>query len=221
MQSVRRPSLPLGASLTGVVVEFGAGDETAVKVKYFETFDFPDTFQARIRHVARNPQATVADGARLSKDLGAFSGACVRELLDKAEVEAADVVAVGSHGQTVFHDGDAGVTLQIGCAAHIAEATRIDTVADFRQTDVAAGGHGAPLAPLYHNAMLRSSDGGVKRVILNLGGIANVSILSADGGVRGWDTGPGVCWLDQYSDQPNQCPSTCWTCPHPFPYIFP
>jgi anhydro-N-acetylmuramic acid kinase len=134
----------------------------------------------------------------------AFADAALR-LLDAAGVAPADVSAIGSHGQTVRHrpdgahyDGRHPFSLQIGDGHVIAERTGIATVADFRRRDVAAGGQGAPLLPALHNALLHSND--EDRAVLNLGGIANLTLLPADGAaqVRGFDTGPANCLLDAW-----------------------
>ena len=106
------------------------------------------------------------------------------------------VSAIGTHGQTVRHRPDLGVTIQINAPARLAEATGITVVGDFRSRDVAAGGQGAPLVPAFHDALFRRA--GTHRVALNLGGMSNVTDLpaAADDPVRGWDCGPGNVLLD-------------------------
>ncbi|MGO4221708.1 anhydro-N-acetylmuramic acid kinase [Lysobacter sp. TAF61] len=132
----------------------------------------------------------------------AFAGATQR-LLEEAGVAPAQVRAVGSHGQTVRHrpegarfNGQHPFTWQLGDGNLIAERTGIATVADFRRRDVAAGGHGAPLLPALHAALLH--DAKEDRAVLNLGGIANFTLLPAHGAVRGFDTGPANCLLDAW-----------------------
>jgi anhydro-N-acetylmuramic acid kinase len=140
----------------------------------------------------------------------AFAGAA-RQLLAEAEVAAGDVRAIGSHGQTVRHrpagaafDGRHPFTLQLGDGNLIAERTGITTVADFRRRDIAAGGHGAPLLPALHAAMLAAPD--EDRAVLNLGGIANLTLLpgsaaSAGPAVRGFDTGPANALMDAWCER--------------------
>ena len=103
-------------------------------------------------------------------------------LLAVAGVDAREVTAIGSHGQTVYHAPRAAtpITVQLGDPSIIAERTCITTVADFRRRDIAAGGEGAPLATAFHRAVFSAP--GVERGILNLGGIANLSVLPADPG---------------------------------------
>lgn len=135
----------------------------------------------------------------------AFADAALA-LLQDAGVVPARVRALGSHGQTIRHrpagarfDGRHPFTMQIGDAHRIAERTGITTVADFRRRDVAAGGHGAPLLPALHAALLH--DGREARAVLNLGGIANLTLLPVDGPVRGFDTGPANALLDAWCER--------------------
>ena len=111
-----------------------------------------------------------------------------------ARIEPKDVIAAGVHGQTLRHRPERGWTLQLNNPARVAERAAITVVADFRSRDVAAGGQGAPLVPAFHAALFRAP--GVHRVIVNLGGIANITDLPPEGTVRGFDTGPGNALLD-------------------------
>lgn len=130
----------------------------------------------------------------------AFSDAAMR-LLAEAGVAPAQVRAIGSHGQTVRHRPEAEFpfTWQLGDGNVVAERSGIATVADFRRRDVAAGGHGAPLMPAFHAAMLHSDD--EDRAVLNLGGIANFTLLPRAGQVRGFDTGPANALLDAWCER--------------------
>lgn len=132
--------------------------------------------------------------------LGEFIGQCVLDYLASRDIAADDVRAIGSHGQTVRHRPTAKrpFTVQIGDPNRIVEITGIDTVADFRRRDMAAGGQGAPLAPLFHEALFRIQDR--HRMVLNIGGIANVTMLPAHTTrVTGFDTGPGNALLDAWA----------------------
>lgn len=116
-------------------------------------------------------------------------------LLAKAGLTPAAIRAIGSHGQTIRHRPQLRFTLQIGNAALLAALTGIDVIADFRTMDMALGGQGAPLVPAFHQALFAKP--GALRVVLNLGGIANISVLPGNpGGVYGFDTGPANTLLD-------------------------
>jgi anhydro-N-acetylmuramic acid kinase len=127
----------------------------------------------------------------------AFAQAAL-DLLHSAGTGTGAVTAIGSHGQTIRHRPDLPLpfTWQIGDPNTLAEKTGITVVADFRRRDVAAGGQGAPLLPVFHDQVFRSDE--EDRVIVNLGGIANVTILSRDATVTGFDTGPGNRLLDAW-----------------------
>ena len=124
--------------------------------------------------------------------------AAVAELLTKANVKASDIAAIGAHGQTIRHQpqlGELAYTHQTLNPALLAERTGIDVVADFRSRDIAAGGHGAPLVPAFHAQQFASS----KNVaVLNIGGIANLTLLPHNGPVTGFDCGPGNLLMDAW-----------------------
>ena len=120
----------------------------------------------------------------------------VRELLEKSGLSRQDICAIGVHGQTIRHRPDLGFTRQTNNPALLAELTGIDVVADFRSRDIAAGGQGAPLVPAFHQAVF--GDDTVCRTVVNIGGIANISILDPAGFVSGFDTGPGNMLLDAW-----------------------
>jgi anhydro-N-acetylmuramic acid kinase len=119
--------------------------------------------------------------------------------LRMASVDGSQVAAIGMHGQTIRHRPDLGFTVQLANPARLVEATGIAVVADFRRRDVAAGGQGAPLAPAFHAATFANP--GASRAVVNIGGIANVTALGADGSVRGFDTGPGNTLLDGWIER--------------------
>ncbi|MGC2037475.1 anhydro-N-acetylmuramic acid kinase, partial [Paraburkholderia caledonica] len=124
---------------------------------------------------------------------------CCHELLRGCHVSAAEVRAIGVHGQTVRHRPEKGYTRQINNPALLAEMMHIDVVADFRSRDVAAGGQGAPLVPAFHATIFGAKD--ETRVVCNLGGISNITILNATGSVRGFDCGPANALLDEWAQR--------------------
>ncbi len=137
-----------------------------------------------------------ADLVRLDAQLAEFFALAAWGLLEKSAVKATEITALGSHGQTVWHQPQKpnAETLQLGDPQVIANLLGIRTVGHFRQADLVAGGQGAPLAPLLHKALMMPERG--IRAVLNIGGISNISLLHAGGAVSGHDTGPGNCLLD-------------------------
>ncbi|HKY89492.1 MAG TPA: anhydro-N-acetylmuramic acid kinase [Nevskiaceae bacterium] len=124
------------------------------------------------------------------------------DLLGSSGVAAAEIAAIGSHGQTVFHDPKgARSSLQLGDPSRIAIRTGITVVGDFRRADVALGGQGAPLLPAFHHAVF--ADAAEPRAVLNLGGIANLTLLpdARAESVRGFDTGPASCLMDEWAER--------------------
>jgi anhydro-N-acetylmuramic acid kinase len=133
--------------------------------------------------------------------LGQHYAECVAQLLAQAQVEAGAVRAIGVHGQTIRHQPELGYTRQCNNPALLAELTGIDVVADFRSRDIAAGGQGAPLVPAFHQALFADPD--ETRVLANIGGISNISILNSHSvnQVIGFDTGPGNVLMDAWCAQ--------------------
>jgi anhydro-N-acetylmuramic acid kinase len=121
----------------------------------------------------------------------------VARVLEGAGVSASAVEVIGCHGQTVRHRPELGYTIQLNDAARLAELTGIDVAADFRSRDVAAGGQGAPLVPAFHEAAFRHE--ALHRVVVNIGGIANVSSLRPGHGFSGFDCGPGNVLMDAWT----------------------
>ena len=164
------------------------------------TYAYPGSLRERIVALARNAaQIALDDYGHLDAEVGACFADAASALLREADVDAGDVAAIGSHGQTVCHrpGGAHPFTLQIGDPNVIAERTGITTIADFRRADVAAGGQGAPLLPALHAALF--SDARTPRAVLNLGGISNATLLRPGKDVIGFDTGPANCLLDAWA----------------------
>lgn len=154
-------------------------------------------------HTAIVPDARLSlhEIASLDVEVGAWFADAAALLLERLDIQATTVLAVGSHGQTLRHAPRATspYSLQIGSPSVIAARLGITTVADFRSLDIAYGGEGAPLVPAFHEWLLRVDD--ENRVIANIGGIANISVLPADRAapLMGYDTGPGNCLMDSWS----------------------
>src|SRR5690606_2452119 len=135
----------------------------------------------------------LARGARAGNELARLYAQACRQVISDAGLSPRQLRAIGAHGQTVRHDPGAGYSVQINAPALLAELTGIDVVADFRSRDIAAGGQGAPLVPAFHQAVFQN---GQPRLVLNLGGIANVTVLEPGQALRGFDTGPANVLLD-------------------------
>jgi anhydro-N-acetylmuramic acid kinase len=187
-------------AVDSVLVEF---DEHGPSILKTRAEKFPAHLQTRLHDLIQQQQTRLKDLAELDHEIAVIYTLAVKKLLQLANISASKVTAIGAHGQTIFHhpDGKHPNSLQIGDPSFLAEHTGIDVVADFRRHDMAAGGQGAPLAPAFHAYVFR--DPQINRVILNLGGIANVTILPAseDKSVRGFDTGPANTLLDLWASR--------------------
>jgi anhydro-N-acetylmuramic acid kinase len=165
----------------------------------FRTRSFLPSQRDRIQAVLR--EGGVREIATLHTSLGEWFAEAVLSLLEEEGVAPEEIAALGSHGQTVWHEppesDSRGSSLQIGCPATLAERTGIGVVSDFRARDLAAGGHGAPLVPWADRIFFSSPDG--PRAVQNIGGMANVTWLPRSGDpkpVLAFDTGPGVALLN-------------------------
>ena len=183
-----------GTSLDGidaVLAAFG-GNSLRILQSHFQPFEAP----LREELLALNqPGANELERmAQAANQLSRLYARAVQELLQQAGASAEQVKAIGCHGQTVRHRPDLGFTSQLANPALLAELTGIAVVADFRSRDIAAGGQGAPLVPAFHNAVFRHPER--HRVIVNIGGISNLTSLPPQGKILGFDCGPGNLLLD-------------------------
>ena len=184
-----------GTSMDGIDAVLVTLDGETLRVEDALCHPWPEA-TARELHALCTPGENEIDrmGVADNRVAQEFAAATLA-LLAKAGREPKDIRAIGSHGQTVRHRPALGFTLQIGNAALLAALTGIDVIADFRTMDMALGGQGAPLVPAFHQALFAKP--GALRVVLNLGGIANISVLPGNaGGVYGFDTGPANTLLD-------------------------
>ena len=183
-------------AIDAVLVEF----EPRLSLIAAHSFPYPAELRVDILALSLGRGATsLAELGTLDTRIGLAFAAAANALLAQGRYPRESVRAIGSHGQTVWHAPLAThpFTTQLGDPNLIVEHTGLDTVADFRRRDIAAGGQGAPLVPAFHAAFLH--DPGEDRAVLNLGGIANLSLLPAVGNVRGFDTGPANALLDQWA----------------------
>ncbi|HOV03384.1 MAG TPA: anhydro-N-acetylmuramic acid kinase, partial [Kaistiaceae bacterium] len=140
---------------------------------------------------ARPPELAAAEAA-----VTAAHAEAVEALIAEAGLTLADIDVVGFHGQTVFHDPARRLTIQLGDGAALARRLGIPVVYDFRAADVAAGGEGAPFVPVYHRALVGAAGLALPAAVVNIGGVANITWIGADGGLLACDTGPGNALLD-------------------------
>jgi anhydro-N-acetylmuramic acid kinase len=179
----------------GVAVEFSRGRPLAVRAQAF--VGFSEGLRDALFGLQQPGHNEIEREALAANALAARYAVCCHELLRGGNLSAIDVRAIGVHGQTVRHRPEKGFTRQINNPALLAEMCHIDVVADFRSRDVSAGGQGAPLVPAFHATVFGAK--GETRVVCNLGGISNITILSAAGGTRGFDCGPANALLDQWA----------------------
>lgn len=168
----------------------------------------PRSLREDIHRIALPGDNEIDRMGELDQALGKLFAQTINQLLADASIERTAITAIGSHGQTIRHRPPGTCshpfTLQIGDPNVIAHLTGITTVGDFRRRDMAAGGHGAPLVPAFHQSVFFSAD--VDRVVINIGGMANISWIGKNGLTTGFDTGPGNvlldCWIQQNLNKP-------------------
>ena len=186
-----------GTSLDGVdaaLVNFSAPCPILLATHWLP---YPDEIKTTLLALHEPGPNELDQSCRLANQLAELYAEATHAALAQAGVSHAAVRAIGCHGQTVRHQPARGYTLQINNAARLAELTGITTVADFRSRDIAAGGQGAPLVPAFHAHCF--GDPKEHRVIVNIGGISNLTDLPPGGTVRGWDCGPGNLLMDAWT----------------------
>ena len=173
------------------------------QVLHTHSHPFTESLRADIISAQHGTALPTTAISRLHASIGSVLADAAFRLIDKSQLPTEKIRAIGSHGQTVCHlpNEKPPSTMQLGDPAQIVEQTDITTVADFRSRDMAAGGQGAPFACALHNAYLRSSD--EDRCVLNLGGIANLTVLPRDNRrpVIGFDSGPANALLDAFIEK--------------------
>jgi anhydro-N-acetylmuramic acid kinase len=190
-----------GTSVDGLDLALLAIRGSDIELRAGRTVPFGAALTASMHDLASGRQDDLDALGAADRALAEAIAEAILAFLADLGVPTHDVRAIGSHGQTVRHrpDGPHSFTLQIGDPNRIAEITGIDCVADFRRRDMAAGGQGAPLVPPFHRALFERPES--MRVVVNIGGIANITVLpgTADVDLHGFDTGPGNTLLDHWS----------------------
>lgn len=195
-----------GTSLDGVDVAALRFHNGTPEVVAAHCFALPETLKSKTLTLCQPADNEIDLLGQVDLELARHFAECVRKLLAKHQIKVSKVAAIGCHGQTIRHRPNLGFTLQIGDPNTIAELTGITTVADFRRRDMAAGGQGAPLVPAFHQHCFQ--DNSQDRVIVNIGGMANVTLLRADKEqpLQGFDTGPGNVLMDAWIQKIHQLP---------------
>ena len=192
-----------GTSLDGVDVAIVDFSQFPPRLLHCQNTPYPQDIRQALKTLCQAQSSTLDALYSLDAQLGEIYAESVNESLQAAAIDRGDVIAVGCHGQTIRHNPDASpaYTVQIGDPNRLATVCGITTVADFRRKDIALGGQAAPLAPAYHQFLFRSKT--EDRAVINVGGIANITLLPADpeAAVLGFDTGPGNTLLDYWSEQ--------------------
>jgi anhydro-N-acetylmuramic acid kinase len=187
-----------GTSLDGIdlaLVDFSAGAALQAKTQHA----LPDSLRNRLLALSQaDSTISLEQFGQLESELGQVFAQAVNAFCQQQSIDKKHIRAIGSHGQTVRHNpsGELPYTLQLGDANIIAERTGMTTIADFRRRDVAAGGQGAPLVPAFHAALFGQA--GQHRAVVNIGGIANITVLSGTGQIHGFDCGPGNGLMDAW-----------------------
>ena len=205
--AVRYVGVMTGTSVDGLDVAVLDVTATPPRIPHATTVALPGDLAADLLALGKPGKDEIDRAGACDAALGEFIGKAVLDCLGLWKIDPAQVRAIGCHGQTIRHrpDSTPPFTLQIGDPNRVAEITGIDTVADMRRRDIAAGGQGAPLAPLFHDALFR--DGERHRIVVNIGGIANATMLPAGSdSILGFDTGPGNAlvdaWTRHHKDEP-------------------
>ena len=187
-----------GTSLDGVdaVVADFAPSQGVCRTLGAAHLPIPAALKATLLALQSDGPGELASATRASLALADLYASAILDAVRAAGIAASDVSAAGVHGQTVRHRPHEAWTIQLNDPARVAERAGITVVADFRRRDLAAGGQGAPLVPAFHAALFARED--VARAVLNLGGIANLTLLVPGEPARGFDTGPGNVLLDHW-----------------------
>lgn len=198
MKSGRYIGVMSGTSLDGIDIVLAAIDEHLVAQQASLSYPIPLEIKRAVLAICQGQQLTLSQLGQLDNSLGKLFAQAVKTLMDSQGLTHEDITAIGCHGQTVWHEpqGEAAHTLQIGDNNHIVALTGVTVVGDFRRRDMALGGQGAPLVPAFHHALLAHPT--ERRMVLNIGGIANLSLLIPNQAVKGYDTGPGNMLMDAW-----------------------
>lgn len=186
--------------IDGVLADFPVeGSDRPISTIATAYLPFPDALRTALMALQTPGENEIHREALAANDLARYYAECVSRLLEQGVAARGQVRAIGAHGQTIRHRPESGYTRQTNNPSLLAELSGIDVIADFRSRDIAAGGQGAPLVPAFHQAVFGKP--GQVRVIANIGGIGNISVLDSAENVVGFDTGPGNVLMDAWIGQ--------------------
>ncbi|MFD1804930.1 anhydro-N-acetylmuramic acid kinase [Pasteurella oralis] len=190
-----------GTSLDGVDLALMDFSTVQPQLIHADFYPMPSELRQQISALCNSGETTLQALGELDHRLGLLYADCIKHFLQKYHLSPTQITAIGCHGQTIWHSPTSQYpfTMQIGDANLIAAKTGITTVADFRRKDMAFGGQGAPLVPAFHQALFSKPDQAT--VVLNIGGISNISCLLPNEEVIGYDTGPGNTLLDAWIEK--------------------
>ncbi|MCX8656276.1 anhydro-N-acetylmuramic acid kinase [Gilliamella sp. B2894] len=185
-----------GTSMDGIDIALVNITDRKITSIASNCYPMPANLKQLLLTLCKTKQTTLQNLGEIDHRLGQLFADSINQFLKDNQIEKHQITAIGCHGQTIYHapNGANPFTMQIGDANIIAAKTGITTIADFRRKDMAYGGQGAPLVPAFHNAVLQ--DPNINRVILNIGGISNITVLIPQYPIIGYDTGPGNVLLD-------------------------
>ncbi|WP_375056382.1 anhydro-N-acetylmuramic acid kinase [Zobellella sp. DQSA1] len=195
-----------GTSLDGIDAVLVETDGERIRLRTRSGSPFEPGLRGRLLALADGGTVTAREWGELDAELGRAYAGVVLQLLAESGRQASDIRAIGCHGQTIWHqpDGPLPFSLQLGDGNRLAAETGITTINDFRRKDMALGGQGAPLVPAFHRQVLGGTDR--VRLVVNIGGIANITVLTPDAPVLGYDVGPGNMlmdlWCQRHTGQP-------------------
>ena len=185
-----------GTSLDGIDIVLIKKPTKLIKVVDSIYAPYSKLFKKKIIKLSFSSLNELEESQTLAIEHAQLTAKYIKQLLNKLEISSNDIAAIGYHGQTIRHRPEKGFSIQIGNAHLLAEKTNINVVSDFRNRDIAAGGQGAPLVPPFHDFYFASEF--KKRVVLNIGGISNITFLNHNKKTIGFDCGPGNILLDHW-----------------------
>lgn len=187
-----------GTSTDGIDVILADLAAKSPRVISFHSETFPPSLRRELLSLNTQGENEIERSQLAGNTLARLYARAVNTLLADSKAAPEEIAAIGCHGQTIRHRPELGFTVQLNNAALIAELTAITVVADFRSRDIAAGGQGAPLVPAFHDGVFHSE--AEMRVVINIGGIANVTVLEPGKPAWGFDCGPGGCLMDAWAE---------------------